>query len=200
MVMSPDVLQGTFVELQPLAPQHAEGLAACISEEEWRYIPNAFPTSQEDWLAFIDTALTLQAQGLAVPYAVVSKHTNEVVGTTRLMDINAANKGCEIGYTLYAKKVHGSQVNPECKLLLMSKAFEQMGMIRVFLKTDSRNQHSQAAIAKLGAQKEGVLRNHMICADGYRRHSVYYSVLDTEWPTVKQGLVARLAEKQSITG
>ena len=115
-----------------------------------------------------------------------------VLGMSCYLDIRSDHRALEIGMTWYIEAVRGTRVNPECKLLLLGHAFEDLGAVRVTLKTDLRNEHSQAAIAKLGAVKEGVLRKHGIQPNGYVRDTVFYSVLDEEWPKVREGLLARL--------
>jgi RimJ/RimL family protein N-acetyltransferase len=118
---------------------------------------------------------------------------NRAIGSTRYLDIQTQNRGLEIGWSWLTPTVQRTGVNTECKYLLLRHAFEQLGMIRVQLKTDSRNLQSQRAIERLGAVKEGTLRNHMILPDGYYRHSVYYSIIESEWPTVKAGLEEKMA-------
>jgi RimJ/RimL family protein N-acetyltransferase len=115
-----------------------------------------------------------------------------VAGATRYLNIMPKDRGLEIGGTWYGTEFQRTAINTECKYLLMTHAFETLGAIRVQLKTDSRNERSQKAIERIGAKKEGVLRNHMILPDGYFRHSVFYSVLDTEWPDVKKNLEAMM--------
>jgi len=115
-----------------------------------------------------------------------------VAGATRYMEIRPEHNGLEIGGTWYGAEFRRTPVNTESKYLLLRHAFEKLGCIRVQLKTDSRNERSQRAIERIGAQREGLLRNHMILPDGYYRHSVYYSVLDTEWPKVKKKLEAMM--------
>jgi RimJ/RimL family protein N-acetyltransferase len=116
-----------------------------------------------------------------------------MVGSTSYMDIDPPNRCVEIGATWYAPSHRGTRINPECKLLLLGHAFETLSCVRVTLKCDSRNLHSQAAIAKLGATREGVLRKHRIQPDGYVRDTVYFSVIAEEWPQVRQSLLDRLA-------
>jgi RimJ/RimL family protein N-acetyltransferase len=127
-----------------------------------------------------------------LPFAVIDLTSGRVAGATRYLNIMPKDRGLEIGGTWYGTDFQRTVVNTECKYLLMSYAFEKLRAIRVQLKTDSRNERSQKAIERIGAKKEGVLRNHMILPDGYFRHSVFYSVLDTEWPEVKKNLEAMM--------
>jgi len=135
----------------------------------------------------------LQAQSRGEEYAFVVKYLNEIVGSTRYMDIRPENKGAEIGWTWYNKAVWGTAVNPECKFLLLRHAFEDWRAIRVQLKTDVNNLHSQKAILKLGAKFEGRLRNHRFRRNGSIRDTMMYSITSGEWPLVKEGLSRRIA-------
>jgi RimJ/RimL family protein N-acetyltransferase len=148
--------------------------------------------TEEDMRRWVEDLLARQTRGTDLPFAVVTCETGQVVGATRYMNINPNDRGLEIGGTWYAVEYQGTPVNPEAKFLLMRRAFEDLGVIRVQLKTDLRNVRSQRAIEKLGAVKEGVLRNHMILPNGHIRDSVIYSVIDQEWPAVKQKLIKRL--------
>ena len=134
----------------------------------------------------------LQAQSRGEEYAFVVKYQNKIVGSTRYMDIQPKSKAAEIGWTWYTKLVWGTVVNPECKFLLLRHTFEDWGAIRVQLKTDINNLHSQKAILKLGAKFEGRLRNHRFRRDGSIRDSMMYSITSEEWPIVKEGLLHRI--------
>jgi len=140
----------------------------------------------------MDEALYASDRGTAYVFTVIDRATNRIVGSTRYMDIQAEHRGVEIGWTWYAPEVWGTAVNPECKLLLLTHAFEEWGAVRVMLKTDHRNARSQAAIRKLGAVYEGTLRQHRVRPDGTLRDTVVFSILDREWPAVRAGLYARL--------
>jgi len=146
----------------------------------------------KDWVI---EALKAQEKGQEFPFTVFHKSQNGIIGSTRYMDIRSAAKGVEIGWTWYSPSVWGTNVNPEAKLLLLQHAFEDWGAIRVQLKTDNNNKHSQNAILKLGAKFEGQLRNHMIRIDGTIRHTMMYSITREEWPTVKSNLHKRLSLK-----
>jgi RimJ/RimL family protein N-acetyltransferase len=136
--------------------------------------------------------LARQARGTDLPFAVVHLASGQAIGATRYMDIQPANRALEIGGTWYAPAYRRTAVNTEAKYLLLAHAFEALGCVRVQLKTDLRNERSQRAIERIGAQKEGVLRHNLIMPDGHRRSSVYYSILDEEWPAVKARLEALL--------
>ena len=142
----------------------------------------------------LESALAEQFAGTCQPYTIVDRATNRLVGSTRLFDIAPAHRRGEIGHTWLTPSVWRTRINTECKYLLLRHAFETLGMIRVQLKTDLRNTRSQAAIERLGALKEGVLRNHVILPDGYIRHSVMYSITDAEWPSVKMKLEGFLSQ------
>lgn len=136
--------------------------------------------------------LELQAHGTDLPFAVIHLDSGQVIGSTRYLEIHPLDLGLEIGGTWYAAAHQRTAVNTECKYLLLRHAFEALGCIRVQFKTDLRNERSQRALERIGAAWEGVLRNHMLLPDGTRRHSVYYSILDTEWPLVKKGLEEKM--------
>jgi RimJ/RimL family protein N-acetyltransferase len=136
--------------------------------------------------------LELQAQGTDLPFTVVYQVTGNLIGCTRYLNIDPPNRSLEIGGTWYGLEYQGTLVNTECKYLLLRHAFETLGCVRVWFKTDQRNKRSQHALEKLGVVKEGVLRNHMILLDGYIRNSVVYSLLPEEWPEVKQKLESRM--------
>jgi RimJ/RimL family protein N-acetyltransferase len=186
------VLEGPHVRLEPLEHRHADDLVEAAADPLiWRWLPVqvASPKDLERW---IDDALAAAAAGTEQAFAVVDVPTGRAVGSTRYMDIAPAHKGVEVGWTWYARAAWGGVVNPESKLLLLTHAFEDWGAIRLYLKTDSLNERSRSAIARLGAKYEGDLRNHRIRPDGSYRHSSYYSILDTEWPAVKRSLLERV--------
>jgi RimJ/RimL family protein N-acetyltransferase len=143
---------------------------------------------EADMRAWVLDMLDLQAGGTDLPFAVTLLENRAAIGSTRYLNIDPENRSVEIGGTWYGVHYQRTGVNTECKYLLMQYAFEELGCVRVQLKTDSRNIASQRAIERLGAVKEGVLRNHMILPDGTLRDSVFYSVIDTEWPVVKAHL------------
>jgi N-acetyltransferase len=191
--LGPVVLEGPHVRLEPLGHRHADDLAEAAADPLiWRWLPVQV-ASHADLERWIDDALAAAAAGTEQAFAVVDLGTGRAVGSTRYMDIAPAHRGVEVGWTWYARAAWGGIVNPESKLLLLSHAFEDWGAIRLYLKTDSLNERSRSAIARLGAKYEGDLRNHRIRPDGSYRHSSYYSILDTEWPAVKRALLERVA-------
>jgi RimJ/RimL family protein N-acetyltransferase len=184
-------LSGRLVRLEPLSPGHAADLAEAGRDEEvWRLMPYGPVTTEAAMAEFIRSAL---GQASDRPFAVVHAPTGRAVGSTRYLDIRPAHRGLEIGGTWYAPAHQRTGVNTECKYLLLRHAFEALGCIRVQLKTDQRNERSQRAIERLGAVREGVLRNHVIMPDGYRRATVMYSITDEEWPGVRARLERLIA-------
>jgi RimJ/RimL family protein N-acetyltransferase len=191
----PITLQGNVVRLEPLRVEHASGLAAVgIDDEIWGNMPYGAIKNEQDIERWVRGVLTLAAGGTDIPFAVIHLQSGRIAGATRYMEVRPTHRGLEIGGTWYGAEFRRTGVNTECKYLLLKHAFEVMKCIRVQFKTDSRNERSQRAIERLGAVKEGMLRNHMILPDGYQRHSVYYSILDSEWPRVKMDLEMRMGQ------
>jgi RimJ/RimL family protein N-acetyltransferase len=186
-------LYGRVVRLEPLTLDHHEGLCAVgLDPELWRLIPAPVRTPG-DMQNYIETALSAWQQGTALPFATVEQSSGRVIGSTRFANIDPANRRGEIGWTWIASPWQRSAVNTEAKYLMLKHAFEALSFIRVELKTDSLNQRSRKAILRIGAKEEGTFRNHMICFDGRIRHSVYFSIVDSEWPAVKAELEQKLA-------
>ena len=197
MIVSPVTLEGQHVRLEPLTKAHLAGLAEIgLDEELWRWIPTQVRTAEE-MAAYIETALEEQSRGVSLPFAILEKATGRVIGCTRYGNIDRLHHRVEIGWTWVARDWQRTAVNTEAKYLLLLHAFETLGCIRVELKTDSLNEKSRAAILRIGAKQEGIFRNHMITASGRIRHTVYFSILDSEWPTVKAGLESRLNSHKS---
>jgi RimJ/RimL family protein N-acetyltransferase len=190
--LGPVTLTGQHVRLEPLRRDHLPALLEAAQEEElWTWLSydlRARP-EMERWL---DEALAAERLGEELPFAVIST-AGRVIGSTRYMDIQARHRGVEIGWSWYARDSWGSAVNPEAKYLLLRHAFETWGAIRVCLKTDVQNVHSQRAIRKLGARHEGTLRNHRIRRDGTYRDTMMFSILEQEWRSVRETLERRLA-------
>jgi RimJ/RimL family protein N-acetyltransferase len=184
------ILQNPFVRMEPLAKDHRERLRAAANEDAniFTYMPTDL--SGDGFDAWMDGSL---CQSTELVWTVIDIIKNQVVGSTRYLNIESTHKRVEIGATWYAPRFWGGVVNPSCKYLLFQYGFETLGLNRIELKTDARNAHSRAAIAKLGAREEGTLRRHMIVQDGYVRDTTYFSVIATEWPAVKAALLARLA-------
>lgn len=191
---TPLVLEGRAVRLEPLTEAHVPALAAAGDDERiWRWTVYGQVRGEAAMRAWVRDRLAEQAAGTDLPFAVVHRATGQVIGATRYLDIQPAHDKLEIGGTWYALVHQRTAVNTECKYLLLRQAFEVWGCVRVQFKTDLRNQPSQRAIERLGAVREGVLRKHMRLPDGLYRDSVYYSVVDTEWPAVRARLQAFLA-------
>jgi N-acetyltransferase len=191
MRVTPTVLTGRHVRLEPLSLRHVDDLSAVgLDEELWRWIPTPVRTTEE-MRGYVETALDEQAKGVALPFAIVDLRTGKAIGSTRYGNIERVHRRLEIGWTWVAREWQRTAVNTEAKYLLLSHAFEVLGCMRVELKTDSLNERSRAAILRLGAREEGIFRNHMITASGRIRHTVYFSILDSEWPVIK----ARFEEK-----
>jgi RimJ/RimL family protein N-acetyltransferase len=192
--VKPVVLTGQVVRLEPLTEAHAPDLAAMgLDEEIWKHMLYGRITTLEDMQEFVRDLLGRQTQGTDLPFAVIHQGEGRAIGCTRYMEIRPAHRGLEIGGTWYGAAYQRTAVNTESKYLLLRHAFETLGCIRVQFKTDVLNVRSQRAIERLGAVQEGVFRNHLIKPDGTIRHSVYYSITDAEWPTVKARLEAMLA-------
>jgi len=193
MLIEPVTLEGSHVRLEPLTLEHHAGLCAVGLEEElWRWIPQPVRTPEE-MRAYIETALAAQAAGTALPFATVEKAAGRAIGSTRYMAIDCTDRRVEIGSTWLGRTWQRTAANTEAKYLMLRHAFETWGCIRVELKTDSLNARSRAAILRLGAKEEGTFRNHMITASGRIRHTVYFSIIDAEWPAVKAALEQKLA-------
>lgn len=189
----PVVLEGDTVRLEPLSFDHLAGLTEVGLEAElWRW--TLFQVSTPgDMRAYVEMALGAAAEGSEVPFAIVERASNRVIGSTRYMSIEPRHRRLEIGSTWVATSWQRSAVNSEAKLLLLRHAFGVLGALRVEFKTDSLNERSRGALAGIGAIEEGTLRNHLITETGRRRHSVYFSVIEEEWPRVQQQLESRLA-------
>jgi RimJ/RimL family protein N-acetyltransferase len=187
------MLKGRWLTLEPIDERHAPGIfAAMQSEEVCRYLAWAPPKAIDETLALIREAKDVMARGQSIVYAQVWNATGQAIGSTRLLDVRPADRQVEIGATFLAREHWRTPANTESKYLFLGHCFEALGCVRVALKTDGRNVRSQEAIARLGAVREGVLRRHMRVR-GYQRDTVYYSILDDEWPAVKARLQARLA-------
>ena len=188
MDLTPVVLQGRHVRLEPLALHHHEGLcAAGLAPEVWRWIPYQV-TTPEQMRTYIETGLRDQERGLAMPFATLDAATGSVIGSTRFMNIDAPNLRVEIGSTWLAPARQRTAANTEAKYLMLRHAFEVWDCNRVEFKTDSLNTQSRAALLRIGATEEGTFRNHVITAEGRIRHSVYFSITADEWPDRKARL------------
>jgi N-acetyltransferase len=187
------VLEGQHVRLEPLGPQHRADLEAAAAQDSSVFAFMGMSIAVHGWDAWLAEALEGVAAGRYVAWATVDCATGRAIGSTRFGDISPADGRVEIGWTWIAPSHQRTAMNTEAKLLQLRYAFEELGANRVALKTDARNLRSQAAIERLGAVREGVLRRHMRVADGFIRDTVYYSILDDEWPAVRARLEDRLA-------
>ena|SRR5215831_1320011 len=193
MDLTPPILRGRYITLEPLEERHAPGLFAAMQDEEvCRYLSWTPPVRIDETVALIRAAQDLMAQRQSVVFAQVWNETGEAIGSTRLLDVRPADRQVEIGATFLARSHWRTPANTESKLLFLGYCFERLDCVRVALKTDGRNVRSQQAIERLGAVREGALRRHMN-VKGYQRDTVYFSILDSEWPAVKRRLLERLA-------
>lgn len=189
MEVKPVTLIGSHVQLVPLSEAHVDGLAEIgIGQDFWDFMVYGKMETKDDMRNWVIDILNRAARGTDLPFAVIHQPSGRVVGATRYLNIMPHDYGLEIGGTWYGQEFQRTAVNTECKYLLLAHAFETLQAIRVQLKSDSRNERSQRAMERIGAKREGVLRNHMILPDGHIRHSVYYSIIDSEWLAVKANL------------
>jgi len=187
--VQPVTLIGKYVRLEPMTLDHTAALAEIgVGQNFWDFMLYGNMETQDDMRNWVLDILSRAEKGTDLPFVAVQLATGHVAGATRYLNIMPKDKGLEIGGTWYGPEFQRTAVNTECKYLLLRHAFETLGCIRVQLKTDLRNERSQKAIERIGAVREGVLRNHMILPDGRYRHSVFYSILDTEWAQVKANL------------
>ena len=194
MQLSPVTLSGRHARLEPLGEPHLPSLLRHGGDRDiWRWMPTLRDDPRESVRVWFERAVAATARGDVVAWAIVDVASGEAVGGTTYLDIALADKRVEIGSTWHGKKFWRTAINTECKFLLLRHAFETLGCNRVQLKTDLRNERSQAAIARLGAVREGVLRSHMILPDGWVRDTVMFSIIKAEWPAVKARLEARMA-------
>ncbi|MEU1286574.1 GNAT family protein [Kitasatospora sp. NPDC005856] len=192
---SPVVLTGRHIRLEPLERRHLTDLWTAVGPdpEVWRWTMASVPGSEEEFGAILDTRIAETASGESVYFAAVDLADGRAVGVTGYHDYSARDESVEIGGTWYARSAWRTAVNTEAKLLLLRHAFEDLGMGRVFWKTDARNERSRAAVLRLGAQYEGTLRRHRLRPDGSWRDSCYFSMLADEWPAAESRLAERLA-------
>ncbi len=198
--------EGQYVRLEPLQLTHAKALTAASAGAGDLYRWSPVPTTHAEAVKYIETAIALRGAGKAVPFAVVRKADNQVVGSTRFFDLEnfAWPAGhvlhgrqtpdvCEIGYTWYAPQAIRTAINTEAKLLMLTHAFESWHVLRMVLHTDARNERSRAAIQRIGGKFEGILRAHRMAADFTPRDSARFSIIAAEWPEVRQRLTEKLA-------
>jgi RimJ/RimL family protein N-acetyltransferase len=192
--VKPIVLTGKHVRLEPMTQAHIGGLAEIgVGQSFWDFMLYGNIDSVDGMRNWVLEILSRAEKGTDLPFVAVHLDSGRIAGATRFLNIVPKDRGLEVGGTWYGLDFQRTAVNTECKYLLLRHAFETLGCIRVQLKTDLRNERSQKAIERIGAVKEGILRNHMILPDGRYRDSVFYSILDSEWSDVKKRLEQMLA-------
>ena len=189
----PVTLEGAYVRLEPLGTQHLDGIMRAGEDDAvWTWLPFR-PRTRDEYQAWVDAALASQANGEQLPFATVARASGAVVGSTRLYFVSPRDRRVEIGGTWLAPTAQRTPINTESKLLLLAHCFDALGCVRVELKTDARNEKSRRAILRIGASYEGVMRKHMLTRGGFHCDSVYYAILDDEWPDVRRRLEQMLA-------
>ena len=187
------VLDGRVVRLEPLARRHEEGLFEAARDERiWRWMPYDASASPETFHTWLEDALAASEAGTEGAFATIDADTGQPIGSTRYLALRPEHRSLEIGWTWLAPACWQTGANVEAKLLMLWHAFEDLGCLRVEFKTDARNDRSRAALAALPARFEGVFRKHMLVRGGQRRDSAYYSIIDEEWPEVRENLERRL--------
>jgi RimJ/RimL family protein N-acetyltransferase/GNAT superfamily N-acetyltransferase len=198
MKLEPVRLEGQHVRLEPLSESHHAGLCEIgLDPELWQWIPFRVLTPEE-MANYIRAALRDQDAGVSLPFATIDRESGRTIGSTRYMNIEMAQRRVEIGSTWIGRAWQRSTINTEAKFLMLRHAFETLGCIRVELKTDSMNRRSRNAIQRIGATQEGIFRNHMQTWSGRIRDTVYFSILDSEWPRVKTDLESKLARGSPV--
>jgi RimJ/RimL family protein N-acetyltransferase len=193
MSVQPVHLIGSIVRLEPLSEAHVPDLAVAGQDESiWKFLPYGNVNTEAKMSEHVKMLLARATRGTDLPFVVVLLESNKPIGCSRYLEIREDHRALEIGGTWYGRVYQRSGVNTECKYLLIKHAFETLGCIRVQFKTDARNQRSQVSLERIGAVKEGTLRKQMITADGHIRDSIYYSIIESEWPSVKANLEEKL--------
>lgn len=193
MQVEPVTLEGTFVRMEPLSLDHVPALTEVGTDAEmWRWTKDLI-RNEEEMRAYVEIPLAWRAAGTALPFATVEKSSGRVVGCTRMFDIDRDNRTLEIGYTWVAPPWQRTVINTDAKYVMLKHAFETLGCIRVQLKTDSLNEKSRNAMLRIGAKEEGTFHNHLIMREGRYRHSVFFAILEAEWPAVKLNLERKLS-------
>lgn len=199
LIVTPITLIGRHVRLEPMTEAHIPALAEIgVGQSFWDFMLYGKMDSEADMANWVRDILSRAERGTDLPFVAVHLASGRVAGATRYLNITPEHRGLEIGGTWYGLEFQRTVVNTECKYLLLKHAFETLGCIRVQLKTDLRNERSQRAIERIGAVKEGVFRNHMILPDGRIRHSVFYSIIDSEWEGVKKRLEGMLGNAPTL--
>ena len=189
MDIQPVTLEGKRVRLEPMRADHLDALtAAGAFDVLWKWTGNK-ATTREDMKDYMDTALKEAAAGVSLPFVTIDRKSGRIIGSTRFGNIDRANRRVEIGWTWITPEFQRTYVNSEAKYLMLRQAFEVWHCMRVELKTDVLNEKSRNAMLRMGAKEEGVLRKHSVTYSGRIRDTIYYSVLDDEWPAVREGLL-----------
>lgn len=193
MDLTPVTLEGRYVRLEPLRLSHIPALNTAANDPRIWEFTSAVARNPLEMQQYVDTALDWQQAGTAVPFVTMTKDKREVIGSTRFANIDVTNRRAEIGWTWINPKWWRTAVNTEAKFLMLQHAFERWNCVRVELKTGTKNQRSRDAISRLGAKEEGILRRHILQPDGSWRDTVYFSILEDEWPAVKRELERKLS-------
>lgn len=197
LTLDPVTLEGGVVRLVPLGVEHVDGMCEVgLDPEIWRWMPTTV-NDRAGMESFVQESLDMQKAGTGLPFATTLRDTGQVIGSTRFMNVAVAHRRVEVGGTWIGTAWQRTRVNTEAKYLMLRYAFEQLGCLRVEFKTHARNSRSRAAILRLGAVEEGLFRKHMVQSDGSIRDTVYFSIVDDEWPVVKGRLEARLDQGAS---
>lgn len=193
--LEPIVLEGDFVRLEPMTLEHHAGLSEIgLDPDIWR-LTVAMVRTPEEMRSYMESALKLQREGTSLPFVTIERSSGRIVGSTRFGNYDPANRRIEIGWTWIARAWQRTAINTEAKHLMLSHAFEKLCCVRVELKTDVLNAPSRKAMLRIGAKEEGILRKHTLMWNGRYRDSIYYSILDEEWPEVKQQLERMLIRR-----
>jgi RimJ/RimL family protein N-acetyltransferase len=193
--LAPIILEGDFVRLEPMTLEHLDGLSEVgLDPEIWRFTLVLIRT-REDMRSYMESALKLQRDGTTLPFVTIEQSSGRIVGSTRFGNYDPANRRIEIGWTWIAPPWQRTALNTDAKYLMLSHAFEKLHCVRVELKTDVLNSRSRKAMLRIGAKEEGILRKHSLVWDGRYRDSIYYSILDEEWPEVKAQLEKMLIRR-----
>jgi RimJ/RimL family protein N-acetyltransferase len=186
-------LPAGIARLEPLREEHAGPLFDLITDEDtWRYLVVNRPTNIDEMLTWMRHGLAAAQRGAELPFIVIDRRDGRIAGTTRFMDIMPSHRNLEIGVTAYGAPWRRTPMNTECKLLMLQHAFDTLGCERVQLKCDARNERSRAAILRIGATFEGILRKHRVLEDGFVRDTAMYSIIREEWPAIRDRLTAML--------
>ena len=192
------IIEDDLVKLEPLQLSHLDDLWEVAQDRDLWAVTTSDITNKGDLKNYISAAIKMRDEGIAFPFAIYHKQHKKFIGSTRYGNISPENNRLEIGWTWYAKEVQGTGMNQHIKLLLLQYAFETLGVVRTEIKTDLRNLRSQNAIKKIGGTQEGILRKHILLPGGIYRDTVYFSILDNEWPYVKQRLLEMMHNQPKL--